>query len=359
MDLDGAENAKAEVFLRAFRFGEVPMVALADDAPPLFMALPGSEAFDAIEAARQTGEPDPRDLIAVGIVGDGEGERALGLFVQQARLRHHPVVERALDIVGPNEVRVIVTGRIKARGGRARCRPLRIGSSVGHHLTTAGTLGCFVRCRTGGQVGILSNNHVLALANAGACGDIILQPGAADGGHLHHAANHAAQLDRFVPIGFGAGAINLLDCAFAPVLDGTACAAGQVSDHGGRHVCTLTGGIEAPLLPGLSVLKVGRTTDCTHGAVIAIDVENVTVQMPDRGSIRLMRFDRQVAIGGRDGAFSRAGDSGSLILTEDGQAVGLLFAGTSRGGPNGHGITFANPIQSVLNALDVDIYTGP
>jgi hypothetical protein len=32
-------------------------------------------------------------------------------------------------------------------------------------------------------------------------------------------------------------------------------------------------------------------------------------------------------------------------------AVGLLFAGTDSGGTNGQGVTFANPIGAVLDAL--------
>jgi len=45
-----------------------------------------------------------------------------------------------------------------------------------------------------------------------------------------------------------------------------------------------------------------------------------------------------------------------MIFTEDGRPVGLLFAGTNRGGPGNFGITYANPIAAVLEALNIDIY---
>ena len=49
------------------------------------------------------------------------------------------------------------------------------------------------------------------------------------------------------------------------------------------------------------------------------------------------------------GQFSRAGDSGALIVNTDKRPVGLLFAGTM------NGYTFANQIGDVLTALRVSI----
>jgi len=44
-----------------------------------------------------------------------------------------------------------------------------------------------------------------------------------------------------------------------------------------------------------------------------------------------------------------------LIVDEDLRAIGLLFAGGDEGGSNGKGLTFANPILTVLNKLQVDL----
>lgn len=43
------------------------------------------------------------------------------------------------------------------------------------------------------------------------------------------------------------------------------------------------------------------------------------------------------------------------ILRADRRAVALLFAGSDQGGANGQGLTYANPIQSVLEALGVEL----
>ena len=63
-------------------------------------------------------------------------------------------------------------------------------------------------------------------------------------------------------------------------------------------------------------------------------------------------FDANVQ---RRAAFSDSGDSGSLIVDEDLKAIGLLFAGGDSGGANHKGLTYANPITSVLNTLKIDL----
>jgi hypothetical protein len=69
-----------------------------------------------------------------------------------------------------------------------------------------------------------------------------------------------------------------------------------------------------------------------------------------------LRFDNQIEIeGSGNKAFSDSGDSGSLIVDDQLRAVGLLFAGGDVGGSNGKGLTYANPIDAVLDALKVDL----
>jgi hypothetical protein len=47
---------------------------------------------------------------------------------------------------------------------------------------------------------------------------------------------------------------------------------------------------------------------------------------------------------------------GSLIVDADSRlAVALLFAGGDVGGSNGKGLTYANPIHAVLDALGIDL----
>ena len=95
-----------------------------------------------------------------------------------------------------------------------------------------------------------------------------------------------------------------------------------------------------------AVQKCGRTTKCTQGTVAAI---NATVNV-NYGASGIARFVNQVVITGKRGAFSRSGDSGSLIVTDNAAAnpVALLFAG-------GQTTTIGNPIGPVLQALGITI----
>ena len=96
---------------------------------------------------------------------------------------------------------------------------------------------------------------------------------------------------------------------------------------------------------GLPVMKYGRTTGLTHGTIYAIDA-TVNVSY-DSGTAR---FIHQIII--TPGTFSAGGDSGSLIVVDDGtdtnKPVGLLFAGSSS-------YTIANPISPVLTYFGVEI----
>ena len=106
-------------------------------------------------------------------------------------------------------------------------------------------------------------------------------------------------------------------------------------------------------MPGDRVIKIGRTTGYTQGEVTTAFTVNLEVQM---GTGLTARFDDVVQIESLTcNRFSDNGDSGSVILTHDGKPGGLLFAGTKEGGFRRHGITFANPLDIVLNALNLDL----
>ena len=101
----------------------------------------------------------------------------------------------------------------------------------------------------------------------------------------------------------------------------------------------------APRL-NLLVKKAGRTTQRTRGRISGV---NATVKV-NYGPSGAALFRGQVVIVSLASApFSQGGDSGSLIVTDAGaKPVGLLFAGSVS-----H--TIANPIRSVLAALNVQI----
>ena len=141
--------------------------------------------------------------------------------------------------------------------------------------------------------------------------------------------------------------MNWVDCAVATLNDEIKTSIKKLQGLG-----NLAGVGPAFVDTGTRVAKVGRTTGLTRGSVTAFELDNVVVGY-DIGNLR---FDNQIEIEGAEtGPFSQGGDSGSLIVDGELKAVALLFAGGDQGGTNGQGLTYANPIQKVLDSLEVDL----
>lgn len=293
-------------------------------------------------AARRLADLDPSPrTVALGVSRVGPGQFRLAVRVQNQALLDHAVVAR-ITRAARGEVDLRYVGRVvKRQWHRGRIRPLAIGASIGHHRVTAGTLGAFVLPRRGRLPRILSNNHVLADENRAQRGDPILQPGAFDGGR--RPADVVGTLERFVRLTVRGA--NSVDAAIAVVDDGV-----EVDELTLRDLGTVTGVVTEPVETGEEVAKIGRTTGLTQGRVTAFELDNLVVGY-DRGNFR---FDDQLEIeGSGEEPFSQGGDSGSLIVDAEGRAVALLFAGSDQGGTNGRGLTYANPIARVLDALRV------
>lgn len=252
------------------------------------------------------------------------------------------VVERGVALAG-SECDIRDVGVVRAlqwdpRELQARTRPLRPGLSVAHVGVTAGTIGGFVVADEDERLQVLSNNHVLADSDRAGPDEVVVQPGPADGGGAP--ADRVGMLERVAPL--LRDRPNVVDAATAILDDGIEAdleyPAGPVA-----------GVAEADL--GQRVEKVGRTTGLTRGQVTAIELDGLTVQYP----VGLVRFDDQIEItGDRPGPFSAGGDSGSVVYDPvSSDAVGLLFAGSQRGGPGGQGLTYCNPIGVVLDVLGV------
>ena len=91
----------------------------------------------------------------------------------------------------------------------------------------------------------------------------------------------------------------------------------------------------------MRVKKSGRTTGLTSGTV---QVMQATLRVTISGNQRGMFTDQFVTTG-----MSRGGDSGSLVLDMNNNAVGLLFAGSNTK-------TVCNRIQHVMDMLQVDLF---
>ncbi len=314
----------------------------------LLSAVAGSARAASVSAFNLTSAGRNQASFAFGITRKNKTDYKLAVRLQQRPLETSGMLEQIKSQArGEADIRYIGRVRPTAKAPtipwhRKRQRPLLIGCSLGHTAVTAGTLGCFVR-GTGGKLWILSNNHVLANENDARQGDPIIQPGDFDGGSP--STDSIAKLAKFIR--FRHGKDNLVDAACAALNDGLEIDLSTLKGLG-----KLKGLASDEIDIGSIVHKVGRTTGVTRGKVTAIEIDNLVV---DYNSGRIS-FDNQIEIETTGtGAFSRGGDSGSIILNDDLEAVALLFAGSDHGGSSGFGRTFANPVNRVLKDLKVKI----
>jgi hypothetical protein len=315
-----------------------PDVEATVDSPELSAALAAQ--------ARHT----DRLLRSPGVVGTAVGVGPGGAAAVQVFTLAAGVIGLPATLDGV-PVRVVVTGEIRAlpaspvapeaaatsRPSSRFDRPVPIGVSTGNEGScSAGTIGA--RVRLGSKVYALSNNHIYALENLAPIGSKILQPGRYDLNCATGVDAVLGPLTRYVPIVFSKTASNVVDAAIAA---SSAALLDRKTPFDGYG--TPARSPAAPTL-GMAVQKYGRTSGLTIGWV---DGVNATVMVTY--SIGITRFVGQVLVDGK-APFSRAGDSGSLIVTTAGrQPVGLLFAGAQ------NGYTFANPIGAVLKAFNVTI----
>jgi len=218
-------------------------------------------------------------------------------------------------------------------------RPVPIGVSTGNRgECSAGTIGARVR-NSAGQVYALSNNHVYALENTAPIGSEVLQPGRYDTGCSSSDANVIGTLAAYQPIVFSNTASNTIDAAIA-ASSTTLLGNATPADGYGRPKSVI-----ASASVGQAVQKYGRTTKRTTGQVTGI---NATIKVSY--SSGTARFVNQIVVGSSK-AFIKAGDSGSLLVTNPGRnPVGLLYAGTSDGRT-----AIANRIDLVLAAFGVTV----
>lgn len=218
-------------------------------------------------------------------------------------------------------------------------RPVPIGVSTGNvGECSSGTIAA--RVKLGAGVAALSNNHVYALENEASIGSDVLQPGRADTNCSVSGADVLGQLADFEPIVFSTDASNTVDAAIATTTTNDLAVATPSNGYGTPKSATVAATV------GLRVQKYGRTTALTTGSISGI---NATVNVGYSNGTA--RFVDQIVVAGDKGGFIRAGDSGSLLVTDPGRnPVGLLFAGDRSGKT-----AIANRIDLVLDAFNASI----
>lgn len=277
----------------------------------------------------RNGEVHPNDFVIKVYVYDkfalGEATPQLTQRFQDVEVDVEPLpIQMALlEAVGASASAAV--------GNRQRHRPIPGGVSIAPvNEAFVGTLGCYLRRVASGteQIFALSNNHVMADTNRLPLGTPIVQPGPEVG--PTNPSDTFAALSAFIPIDFPDGRMtpvtNRFDAAIAVVADRELIDVGKMLGIPNYTPCV------RDAVPGMRVIKSGRTTGVTTGIVTATRVAGVQVNYGTRTSPRIATFNETIEIIGDDGRpFSAPGDSGSVILEHgSGRPVALLFAGDGR-----------------------------
>lgn len=218
--------------------------------------------------------------------------------------------------------------------------PLKGGISIGPcraigGYVFAGTLGAVARDNATNDILLLSNFHVMCVDTGWAVGDQMTQPSRVDTGHCP--ADVVGTLLR-------AQLTAAVDAAVCTLSGrGYAC---EIVDIG-----TVTGTATATL--GMAVRKRGRTTGLTYGTVDSI---SLSVNVDYDPSIGTRTLTNQIGVTpdlAHNPKFGDHGDSGSVVVNNAREVVGLHFAGSD----DGYGV--ANPIAAVLAALNISLCVAP
>jgi len=194
-----------------------------------------------------------------------------------------------------------------------------------------GTLGAIVTDRATKAAMALTNFHVACVDSGWAVGNAQCQPGRVDAG--------SCPADTFG---------TLTRAALSTHVDGAVVTiqAGKTTDCSIEQIGAVKG--QAAAVLNSAVRKRGRTTGLTFGKVNSIDA-SVTINYGDGlGNHTLKNQIRIEPDTAQSAQFSDHGDSGSVVVDSANKVIGLLFGGSSAA-------TYANPIQFVLDELNVDL----
>jgi hypothetical protein len=198
----------------------------------------------------------------------------------------------------------------------------------------AGTLGAVVKDIKTGNPLLLSNFHVMCIDNTWNIGDDMCQPSRIDTGSCPN--NTIGSIQRAVLSANVDGAVASLQGR------GYACQIVDIGDVTGTTSATL----------GMSVRKRGRTTGLTFGSVDSI---SLSVNLDYGDGLGVHTLTNQIGLvpdTAHNALFGDHGDSGSVVVDDTGNVVGLYFAGST----DGTGV--ANPIAAVLSELNITMCTA-
>ncbi len=206
----------------------------------------------------------------------------------------------------------------------AKYRPVEGGIQIQVN-SKYGTIGCMVKDRTDGEICILSNQHVL-----NSKGDGVFQP---KSDPVCDKIGNTKRVVLSARVDGGISTIKDYDTQYIAKIV-------SIGDVKGTHSVTLAD------LP-YPVKKRGRTTSLTEGKITNI---NYNTRSTTGQSFTGQQFIRPDTIN-----FADSGDSGSVIVDDNNNIVGLLW-GVNKGNTPYTGVS--SPIDDVLSELDIDIITA-
>ena len=265
------------------------------------------------------------------------GELCLQVLVEQKmsilKLDSKDVVPKTYQNIKTDVVEV---GKLFTKSLNTKIRPAKCGYSLGPvNSLHYGTAGCIVKRGSDLNIEyfILSCNHILANINSLPLGTPILQPAQLDGGK--NPDDIIANLSEFVTLKFSSRSVrlpNLVDCAIAKIKNDS------LISNELAWIGYPKGIADAAL--GSRVKKCGRTTGLTDGLVKSIGATIWLLLHNGRFSL----LQDQILTDN----ISSLGDSGSLVLDADNNAIGLLCGGS-------RSVSICNKINNVLSALNVEL----
>ena len=207
----------------------------------------------------------------------------------------------------------------------------------------AGTMGALLKFNNDNDLYLLSNNHVIGACNHAQNNAIITMPAHIDSVSISAVA--VGTLSKIVPL-VSANPYFVPPCKVDAAIGKVTSPERVTSWQGDLKTGFDTPARVRPLTSGMRVKKFGRTTGLTHGTVESEIVGEMPVPYKAKFFDATVYFKEVWLVAGENGKpFALAGDSGSLVVTEDSEAaVGVLFANDIR-----YGVVL--PLQSVLNEL--------
>ncbi len=298
--------------------------------PALYRAVDAQEAVSPILLSR-------RDVVGTSAGLDAAGKGIVRVYVERADVSGLP------ERVNGMRVERVVTGRFHAWALTGEFRPLRLGVSLGNE-NESGAIACVVE-RHGKQY-LLGAGHVLARENQARIGEAIVQPGVPKADARNRAATPpgaaVARLAEFQRVYYDGKTPNFMDAAIAEITLPSL----QVRCNTPRGFYGAPGSNPITGSLGMRVMKLGPTTELTHGFVTGV---NAKVKVDYASGTALLVGQLETS-----GSFGDFGDSGALVLTDDGRKrpVGMIVGG------NASGAAIATPIGRILSRFDATICRG-